>query len=57
MQPAPFFAACMLATLSLPAQETAEPPYQTGDVQGFLARARADARPAIVLYNFDLESG
>jgi len=32
-------------------------PYQEGDVDAFLAAAKAAGRPAIVLFNFDAKSG
>ena len=32
-------------------------PYQEGDVDAFLADAKATGRPAVVLFNFDAESG
>ena len=47
--------------LALPAllsgQDVSPKPYQEGDVDGFLQRARANERPAVVLFNFNLDSG
>ena len=47
--------------LALPAllsgQDASPKPYQEGDVDGFLQRARANERPAVVLFNFNLDSG
>ncbi len=39
------------------AQEDAPKPYQEGHVHAFLEQARTDERPAIVLFNFNLDSG
>lgn len=39
------------------AQEPAAPCYSEGNADTFLAEARANKRPAIVLYNFNKESG
>lgn len=41
----------------LSAQGDAPLPYQQGDVEQFLEKARADDRPSIVLFNFNLGSG
>jgi len=49
--------ALAVATCPLGAQEQLPPPYQEGDVHAFLARARANDRPAAVLFNFNLDSG
>ncbi len=48
----------LLATpVLLLAQDASPRPYQEGDVDAFLKRARTDDRPAIVLFNFNLDSG
>ena len=39
------------------AQDQQPKPYTEGDVEGFLQRARSSERPAMVLFNFDHESG
>ena len=44
------------ATL-LSAQQGVSRPYQEGEVQSFLERARENRRPALVLFNFNLDSG
>jgi len=44
------------ATL-LSAQQEVPKPYQEGKVQSFLERARENSRPALVLFNFNLDSG
>jgi hypothetical protein len=46
--------ACLLSLSCLMAQDK---PYQEGDVDAFLADARSEGRPAIVLFNFDDKSG
>ena len=48
----------LLATPSLMlAQDAPTHPYQEGEVEAFLQRARAKERPALVLFNFNLGSG
>lgn len=39
------------------AQDAAPKPYQEGHVHAFLEQARANERPAVVLFNFNLDSG
>lgn len=50
-----FLALACLSSLSLATAQ--DRPYQEGDVDTFLADAKAAARPVIVLFNFDAESG
>ena len=40
----------------LGAQDKAKP-YKEGDVHGFLQQARSNQRPAVVLFNFNNDSG
>lgn len=47
-------AALVLFSASLGAQDT---PYVKADPSEFLGKASAQKRPAVVLYNFNLESG
>ena len=46
--------ACLSALTLATAQDR---PYQEGDVDAFLATAKAAGRPALVLFNFDDKSG
>lgn len=46
--------ACLLSLSFLAGQDK---PYQEGDVDAFLADARSEGRPAIVLFNFNAKSG
>lgn len=50
---APVIAVVALVT-NLAAQDL---PYKEGNVDAFLHAARANGRPAIVLFNFDAKSG
>lgn len=50
-------AAFLFVTPVLVSQEEQPKPYAEGEVDAFLQRARAKGRPAIVLFNFNLESG
>lgn len=51
-------AACMLSLSCLVAQDDpSAKPYREGNVDAFLAEARGEGRPAIVLFNFDAKSG
>lgn len=47
----------LLATASLLGAQQPSKPYQEGKVQSFLEHTRENGRPAIVLYNFNLDSG
>lgn len=46
--------ACLSSLTLATAQDR---PYREGDVDAFLADARNAGRPAVVLFNFDAESG
>lgn len=46
--------ACVTSLTLATAQDR---PYREGGVDAFLADAKAAGRPAIVLFNFDAESG
>ncbi len=48
---------CVATTALLAAQAESDKPYQEGDVDKFLVHAKEQGRPAIVLFNFNLESG
>ena len=48
---------CVATTALLAAQAESDKPYQEGNVDKFLVRAKEQGRPAIVLFNFNLESG
>ena len=50
-------AAFLFVPSVLVSQEHQSKPYTKGDVDEFLQQARAKGRPAIVLFNFDRESG
>ncbi len=41
----------------LSAQEAPSKPYQEGGVHDFLKRARTNSRSAVVLFNFNFDSG
>jgi len=41
----------------LPCLGAQDKPYDQGDVDAFLQRARSAGKPAIVLFNFDDKSG
>ena len=47
----------LFATASLLGAQQPAKPYQEGEVQSFLERARENSRPAIVLFNFNLDTG
>ena len=52
------FHARAIAVVALVANLAAQDlPYQEGNVDTFLHAARANGRPAIVLFNFDAKSG
>ena len=46
-------ALCALTSLLCAQQD----PYSEGNVEQFLEQARSDGQPAIVLFNFDHETG
>ena len=49
--------ACVVTMTCLGAQAQTDKPYHEGSAHEFLQRARENKRPAIVLFNFNLESG
>ena len=53
------FATTVVAFLSLASLLAAQQqkPYSNGDVAEFLEAAQSNGRPAVVLFNFNLESG
>jgi hypothetical protein len=52
------FLAPVIAVVALAANLAAQDlPYKEGNVDAFLHAARANGRPAIVLFNFDAKSG
>jgi hypothetical protein len=50
-------ALALVVTVAVLGAQEPPKPYQEGDVHGFLERTRANGRSAVVLFNFNQDSG